>query len=200
VPGDMTAPVRPEWKFPLYFALAWSVFWTWIVTSGGMDSFFFISIFVIVPILVVSILLIVWIVGTTTTKGYRQSLPTLASLAVLLSIPMFLYLYERRHPVAIRETAKWIVSSDKYKAEVQAEKASPNGELRHIDWDFSGPSFASTTVYLVFDPSDSLVTAAKNHQPGKFGGLPCKVYEVRRLESHWYAVVFYQGQDWDECT
>jgi hypothetical protein len=197
--GKMTAPVRPKWKFPLYFAIVWFAFWTWIVTAGGMDSFFFVSVFVIVPILVISVVLIVWMIGTASSRGYRQALPTLVSLAILLIVPMFLYLYERRHPAAIRETAKWIVSSDKYKAEV-AEKASANGELRHIEWDFSGPSFASTTVYLVFDPSDSLIATAKSHQPGKFGGLPCKVYEVRRLESRWYAVVFYQGQDWDQCT
>jgi hypothetical protein len=50
--------------------------------------------------------------------------------------------------------------------------------------------------YLVFDPGDSLSAAAASHQPGKFNGIPCEVYRVRRLESHWYTVLFYTDEDW----
>jgi hypothetical protein len=195
--------VQSNRRFPSYLsycAIGWLALWIWIVTSGGMDAFFFVSLFVIVPIFSISMVLVVLLIVAVTSKDRRPTLPILAALAIFLGIPMVLYLYEYRHPLAIHETAKWLASSGEYKAEVQAEKASANGELKHIEWDFSGPSFATTTIYLAFDPSDSLAAASRRHQSGKFVGLSCKVYEVRRLESRWYAAVFYQGQDWDKCT
>jgi hypothetical protein len=165
-----------------------------------MDAFFPVGFLIIVPILSISMVLIVLLIVVGTSEDRRLALLILASLAILAGIPLLLYFSEYRHPLAIHEAAKWLASSGEYKAEVQAEKGSANGELKHIGWDYSGPSFASTAVYLVFDPSDSLASAAKSHQPGRFVGLPCKVYEVRRLESRWYAIVFYQGQDWDKCN
>jgi len=53
-----------------------------------------------------------------------------------------------------------------------------------------------TVVYVVFDPRDSLSQAAISHQPGKYDGIPCEVFLVRRLESHWYTVRFYTNSDW----
>jgi hypothetical protein len=190
-------------RFPSYFryfAVAWFAFWILIVATGGMDSFLLVGILAIFPILVISIALIVRLIVLAARKDHRQVPPILAWLGILAGIPMLLYFYERQHPLALRESVKWLASSGKYKAEVQAEKDSANGKLKHIEWDFSGPSFATTTVYLAFDPSDSLAAAAKSHQPGKFVGLPCRVYEVRRLESHWYAIAFYIGDDWNHCT
>jgi len=49
---------------------------------------------------------------------------------------------------------------------------------------------------LVFEAADALSVAAKSQQPGKFGGIPCEVYRVRRLESHWYTVQFYTNEFW----
>jgi hypothetical protein len=92
---------------------------------------------------------------------------------------------------AIRAPARWLIWSHEYKSEVLAQPASSNGELKHIAWDRWGvPLAGGTTVYLVFDPTDALSAAARSHRPGKFGGLPCEVPLVRRLESHWYAVYF----------
>jgi len=85
-----------------------------------------------------------------------------------------------------------LVWSHWYKAEVLAQRDSATGELKHIEWDGWGFAGAGdTTVYLVFDPTDALSAAAQSHQPGKFGGLPCEVPFVRRLQSRWYAVRFY---------
>jgi len=81
-----------------------------------------------------------------------------------------------------------------------AQPVPPNNELKHIEWDGSGfAGVANNTVYLAFDPTDALSTAAKSHQPGKFNGIPCKVLMVRRLESHWYTVLFYTDETWDQC-
>jgi Uncharacterised protein family (UPF0149) len=70
------------------------------------------------------------------------------------------------------------------------------GELKHIEWDGWGWAGQDTTVYLVFDPSDSLLTAARKHAHGKFEGIPCEVAGVSQLDSHWYAVQFYTNEFW----
>ena len=92
--------------------------------------------------------------------------------------------------------ARWLVRSDEYKARVLAQPDSTNGELKHVEWDGWGWAGQNTTVYLVFDPADSLYQAASRHLPGKYSGIPCEVFLVRRLESHWYTVQFYTSQDW----
>lgn len=106
----------------------------------------------------------------------------IASLAVWLIFP-------------IRSAAEWLLFSRHLKSEVLAQTAT-NGELKHIEWGGWGWAGQDTTVYLVFDPADSLMAAAKARQSGKFSGLPCEVYRVRRLETHWYTVQFYTGQTW----
>jgi hypothetical protein len=60
--------------------------------------------------------------------------------------------------------------------------------LKHIEWDGWGGTSGDWTVYVVFDPTDSLSTAASHGSSGKFDGIPCNLDEVRRLESDWYSV------------
>jgi hypothetical protein len=97
----------------------------------------------------------------------------------------------------VRTVARWLVRSHHYKAEVMVQPNSVNGELKHIEWDGWGfPGAGDTTVYLVFDPTDSLVAAAKTRQTGKFSGIPCEVFSVRRLERGWYTVQFYTDEWW----
>ena len=68
-----------------------------------------------------------------------------------------------------------------------------------MEWEATGfAGVANITVYLVFDPTDSLAVAAKSHSPGKFTGLPCEVLSVLRLESHWYSVLFYTDEAWGQ--
>jgi hypothetical protein len=94
--------------------------------------------------------------------------------------------------------ARWLVWSRSYKAAVLAQPYSANEELRHIEWDYWGWAGMDTTVYLVFDPTDSLSQAASSRQPGKYSGIPCKVFLVRRLENHWYTVWFYTNYVWGQ--
>jgi hypothetical protein len=97
----------------------------------------------------------------------------------------------------VRNAARWTLWSHGYKAEVLSQPESRNGELRHVEWDGWGfPGAGDTTVYLAFDPSDSLAAAAKKHKPGKFVGIPCTVPLVTRLESQWYAILFYTDESW----
>jgi hypothetical protein len=99
----------------------------------------------------------------------------------------------------IRSRARWFASSGRYKAEVLAQ-SSVSGQLKHIEWDgWGGTPVGDWTVYLVFDPTDSLSAAARSRASGKFSGIPCDVDEVRRLESHWYSVTLAMNEWWEQC-
>jgi hypothetical protein len=66
-------------------------------------------------------------------------------------------------------------------------------------WEATGfAGVANNTLYLVFDPTDALASAARTGSPGKFTGLPCEVLKVRRLERQWYSVMFYTDEAWGE--
>lgn len=119
-----------------------------------------------------------------------------AALAVIVLVILFsVWLSEY-----VRTTARWLLWSGDYKSTVLVQPAAMNGELKHIEWDGWGfPGAGDTTVYLVFDPRDALASAARDHQPGRFIGIPCEVPDVRRLESHWYTVLFYTDQSWEQC-
>ena len=116
---------------------------------------------------------------------------------------VFSFVFIKNHS-AIRNAARWSVRSHRYKAEVLAQPNPPSEELKHVDWDGWGfPGAGDTSVYLVFDPTNSLAAAARSHQPGKFPGIPCTVPAVNRLENQWYAVLFYtherRGKPHAEC-
>lgn len=101
----------------------------------------------------------------------------------------------------VRTTVRWLVRSKTYKAKVLAQPNPADSELKHVEWDGWGfPGAGNTVAYLVFDPKDSLSTAAKSRSYGRFSGIPCEVFNVRRLENDWYAVYFYTDTDWDHCN
>ena len=112
----------------------------------------------------------------------------LVILALFLLRPIFGY------PSAIN-TTRWLLSSRAYKAKVLGQPDSPHGELKHIEWDGWGWGGQDTTVYLVFDPTDSLALAATFNKAGKYVGVPCEVARVARLENHWYTVQMYTNGD-----
>ena len=151
---------------------------------------------ILVPVLIVSSM--ASLVYTLFGKGRRRRLTVLSTLAAVWvgSTSVSLLAYR----VHIRTAARWLVWSHNYKDRVLTQQASANGEFRHVEWDGWGWGGQDTTVYLVFDPTDSLSSAASVHQSGKFQSIPCEVPEVSRLESHWYAVVFYTNEDWDRCN
>lgn len=93
-------------------------------------------------------------------------------------------------------SVRWLIWSRSYQSAVLSQPDSTNGYLKHVEWDYWGWSGQETVVYVVYDPTDSLFQAASGRQPGKYSGLPCEVFRVRRLESHWYTVQFYTDEDW----
>jgi hypothetical protein len=195
-----TEPGRPKWWLPRCAAIIEILIFIPIAISHP-DTVFSLGIFLILPILfVASIVLVVLFCRSAFGSGRFRPLPLLTTLAIIWLIPTGLVLYERAHPFALHETARWLGRSREYKDKVLAQPAS-NGELRHIEWDGSGfAGIANQTVYLVFDPSDSLSAGGEGRGRNKFNGVPCEVPPVQRLESHWYSVVFYTDQDWSHCN
>jgi hypothetical protein len=96
-----------------------------------------------------------------------------------------------------KSRVRWLFSSGKYKTQVLSQPSAAGGDFKHIEWDGWGFVSTNTTLYLVFDPTDSLSGAASNHASGNFAGIPCEVREVHRLERQWYIVEFYTSQEWN---
>jgi hypothetical protein len=199
--GNATQARRRGWRLPLFTAIVeFAVFVTMAFSDPNASSV--LDVFVVDPILLlISITLIILLIRAAVGYGRLRFLPLLATLAILWAIPASFLFYDREYPVAFRETARWLIWSQEYKNEVLAQPTSTNGDLKHIEWDGWGfPGAGDTRVFLVFDPTDSLLTAAKNHQSGKFNGIPCEVFRVRRLGAHWYTVIYYTGPYyWDKC-
>jgi hypothetical protein len=93
-------------------------------------------------------------------------------------------------------SVRWLIWSRSYQSAVLSQPDSTNGDLKHVEWDYWGWAGQETELYLVFDPTDSLSQPASSRHPGKYKGLPCEVFLVRRLESHWYTVQFYTDEWW----
>lgn len=87
----------------------------------------------------------------------------------------------------------WAIRSKQYKAEVISQQ--PDGSLRHVEWFGWGFAGSETSMYLAYDPNNSL--AHRNSVTGRFGELLCDVSDVRRLEDRWYAITFYTNTGWD---
>jgi hypothetical protein len=146
-------------------------------------------LFVATPI--VSLLLIV----VAVRKYGRQRRSVLSMLIVYCVISWSLFKTNND----ARDVGRWIIWSKVYKAKVLAQPTPSNGGLKHLEWDGWGFAGADTSVYLVFDPNDSLAQVARSRSSGKFTGIPCEVPRLFRLESRWYSVRFYTDTNWDSC-
>jgi len=159
-----------------------------IVYSPYLDLLY---IFLIAPI--ICLICLVLLVVSAVRKRPRQCLSTLLTLIVFLAVSAAIL----KNEDTIRASFRWLAWSRQFKAKLLGEPAPGNGELRHMEWEATGfAGVANVNIYLVFDPTDSLAVAAKSHSPGKFSGIPCEVPRVSRLESRWYAVLFYTDERW----
>jgi hypothetical protein len=194
--ADRPEPVaRSNWRLRLCTALAGLVLFVGIEICPA-DVALLLYIFAVAILLLGSIVLLVC---AAIGKNRRRYLQQLSTLTILLGIAVGAFIFGRMYPFATRCEARWLISSQNYKALVLAQPSPPNNELKHIEWDSSGfAGIANNTVFLVFDPEDTLSTAAESGQPGKIKGIACDVRSVRRLESHWYAVLFYTDEYWGQ--
>lgn len=134
-------------------------------------------------------------------RGWPPQLPAMLAIVIFWFCSGFFVVADNHFGPSVRTTTRWLIWSRKYKAEVLAQPAPANGELRHIEWESSGWAGMDTTVFLIYDPTDSLLVAAKTSEAGEFNGIPCEVAQVRQLESHWYIAIFgfYVDEDWRGC-
>jgi hypothetical protein len=178
---------RLDLRPSLYAIVAAIVVFIPLLIASNLDVLY---LFFVAPILLVAGLVVL------IYAAVRRNLRIAVAIVVFWAASALLFIY----PSEIRSPMKWLLWSSEYKKQVLAQPASPNGDFQHVDWDDWGWGGINTTIYLVFDPTDSLAAAARSHQPGKFNGIPCTVPWVRRMQSHWYTVMFYTDQDWNGCS
>jgi hypothetical protein len=190
-------PDQSRWRV-LYYAAIVAVLILAPVAISKRDTCLFVNIFFITPTLVIiSLVCVIWLVRAGVRDRQRYSLPVVTTLVVIWAISISLFFYQRNHPFELRETVRWMVHSREYKSAVLARPTLDKTELRHIEWDASGfAGIANDTVFLVFDPQDALSMGVQSRAPIKLSGVPCEVRSIRRMESHWYAVLFYTDEYW----
>jgi hypothetical protein len=178
-----------DWRLPLYGAAS-----ALIVFAPMMfdDSHLLGTLYFFVAAPIISVFLLVEAIR----KKGRGRLAALSMVVAYSATSWGLF----RNSLEIRGAARWLLWSKDYKTEVLAQPNLANGSLKHIEWDGWGFAGANTVEYLVFDPNDSLWIASRSHSSGKFSGLPCEVFHVRRLQRHYYSVLFYTGTDWAHCN
>ncbi len=159
------------------------------LTFASSDNAALFYTFVTVPI--VCILLSVL---SFKSQGRQRVVVVSSFSAFLIFTPMLI-----KHLLYIMDPIRWFAYGRILKAEVLSEPNLRDSSLRHVEWEGWGFAGSDTTVYLVFDPKNTLATAAKERMSGKFGDLPCQVYRIRKRESEWYTVQFYTDTDWDNC-
>ena len=181
---------RFDWVSPSCVVVGTSVVFVSLMVYSAYAKFLYLFLFA--PIFLACLVILI---AAAIDKRPRQCLSTLLTLVAFLGASWLL----SKNEGTLRPSIRWLLSSHRFKAEVLARPAPANGELRHMEWEATGfAGVANNTVYLVFDPTDSLAVAATSHSPGKFNGVPCEVLRVLRLESHWYSVVFYTDEEWGQ--
>lgn len=194
-----STPVTSQhsWMLPLWSALIVVVGYL-SIAFWSVDAYILASVLFIAPaLIIISIVLIVYAI---IRKGRKSRIALLSTVSILWLSSIFMFFVDAKYGLAIRTDARWAIWSRHYKADVLAQAASSNGDLKHVEWDGWGFAPAGdTTVYLVYDLSDSLSNAGRSGQPGKLDGIPCAVANVKRLERNWYTIQFYTNEVWDHC-
>jgi hypothetical protein len=185
-----TKTCRFNWWLPFFGAMGAFILFIPVMIYGSDSD----ALYIFAAPVISFISLVVALVHAFRKKRLR-GLAVLSMLVVYCAVSWGLF----RNSFELRTIARWLLFSKQYKARVLAEPVRANEEMRHIEWDGWGWGGNDTTAYLVFDPNDSLLTAAKSRSPGKYSGIPCEVYRVRRLESHYYTALFYTETDWNSC-
>ena len=183
---------RINWWLPVYTAISASVtlLLLFVFTSSG-DLLYTL---LIAPLICVVFLVV--LVASANRKRPRRSLSILFALITFIVVSGAMLKSE----ASLRPGLRWALLSHHLKAEVLAQPAPANGELKHVEWDgWGGTPIGDWTAYVVFDPTDSLSAPAKSNSSGRFRGIPCDVEAVRRLENDWYSVTLGMNEWWDRC-
>lgn len=151
----------------------------------------FLFLFFVLPVIWVGCVLWLVLAFRRKPRSHSWQLFGAAFVSVALSFVLF------HGQDVIRPALRWMIWAQQFKAELLAQPAPGNEELRHMVWEETGfAGVANNTVYIAFDPSDALSSAIL---PGKVAGIPCTVLRAFRLEPHWYSVWFYTDETWSQC-
>jgi hypothetical protein len=184
---------RFNWWLSLWAFIGALVVFVPLAIRQDDDLYLFYSFIVV---LIVSLLGCIFLLVAASRKRLQRALSILAMLATYWAASALL----AWNHFTIRTSGRWFLDSQNYKSMAIAQSSPPNVELKHVEWDAWGyPGAGNTTVFLVFDPTDSLSVALRSHHSGKFSGIPCEVPLVRRMESYWYIVLFYTDESWGRC-
>src|SRR5271154_4882264 len=124
--GDVNAKGRFSWRLLLAGAVIGLLVFVAIATCQA-DTSLFLNVFVVAPaLLVVGIASLIYAVIRR-----RQLRAVVATLVVLWAMALCFFLYNRDHPFAIRETARWLIWSHEYKQQVREQPISTDGDLKH---------------------------------------------------------------------
>ena len=130
-------------------------------------------VFLIVPIVCLCCLccLVLFVVAALRKRPSRSPWVLLALITFLVVAGTLLTAQG-----VLRPSLRWLLWSHRLKAEVLTQPTTANGELKHVEWDgFGGAPVGDWTIYVVFDPTDSLSVAAKDDRSGSYRGIPCEV-------------------------
>lgn len=177
---------RAQWLF--VYCLAWVVaFSPLVMTSSDLSGLLY--FLVAVPLMSIALGIL-----ALRRKGRRRVMMIVTLVSYWLISGLIF-----SHFLDVRDSCRWLFQAKTYKARVLAFPVPKNGDFRHLEWEEWGFAGEDTTVYLVFDPSDSLSGPANDHLSGKFTGISCAVGRVHRLEKQWYTVTFYTDTSWGRC-
>src|ERR1700679_267974 len=170
----MARPAAPtdrfNWKLSAWAALGAIILFVTLVTEMfdfGLVVYFLFAAIAILTSLIIAIVLAV-------ARLYRRCLSVAAMILVMLATSLILL----RNDFLIHTWGRWITQGSQSRAAVLAQPTPSAGDLKHVEWDGWGWGGNDTTVYLVFDPSDSLASAAKNHSPGRISPALCGVSRI----------------------
>jgi hypothetical protein len=181
---------RLNWRLPVYVALGASIILLSLMVYSPYGDFFYVLL--VAPI--ACLMCLVALIAYAIRRRPRQSISMLLTLVTFLGVSGILLMNKN----GIRASLRWVLWSHRFKAELLAQPAPANGQLRHMEWEATGfAGVGNNTTYLVFDPRDSLLSTTPS--PRKPRGIPCEVPVVRRLEKDWYSVEFYTNEIWDDC-
>jgi hypothetical protein len=178
---------------------------TWLMPSVATLAF----ILIFLPLLLIPgvsddyfllVLPAIFIAGICTLiyAAVRKKLRIALLVFAIWALSDFVYF----HNFQIRTFTRWTLFSHRYQNQVLAQPEPLDGSLKHMEWDGWGWAGMDFSVFLVFDPADSLAEFAKAGRFGNVPRLPCDVSEIRQLGPHWYIVMFdgYVDQSsWTNC-
>jgi uncharacterized membrane protein len=191
IKGKTNKEDRFNWRLPVYAAIGTLIFFSPVMIYGGNSDVLYVILMVLLSIILILVAL---------ALAFFKRWGTIVTIFSMLLTNGVLSLCLLKNVDELHGLTKWYFHSREFRTQLMAQPNPANGEFKHIEWDGSGFAGMETVVYLVFDPTDSLATAAKSHSPGKFSGIPCEVDRVWRLESHYYTVLFYTDTGWDSCN